>query len=229
MSEHHPITTSDEDSIVGKITSVKHIQDFLTNVINLNQAGNYYEPTCKVCTSALRERGEKYYGSLDPLNKHKDEALSSWFASEGEDIPLDAVKNHTSNHVGVGDREYRKIEYINRVSNLCSVQLDPLQRLDFAIAAITDRITEMSSHSQGNMLHEDKRSKIMNDLFKTYGSLLEQQNKLIQSMEEEGKLVRIPRDEFNSVFKKHMDPLNEEERERLLELLEDLDRSSISS
>jgi hypothetical protein len=178
------------------------IRDFLVPIMNLNDGGKYFEPTCPFCRHASRDGAEILYRSLPKTDTNRMQTIENYFLQDiGNPLSIDVIRNHINNHMDRGDAEYRKAEYINKLSMLSSVEMTTFQRIKIALAAITERITTMHSCATGGKLElEEKKSKVINELTKTWTNLVSLQSELMGEMIGKGEVITIPKDDFNRIL-----------------------------
>lgn len=225
-----------QNGVIGPVLSKvpSSVRDFLAPIINLGDEGVYYEPTCPFCTCALRMRAEAYYNSLDRMRTQRKENLQRWLLEKGENLPFDVIRNHISNHMDRGDNEFRKIEYLNKISNLTTVNMGALDRLKLALAAIEERVTTIAAcGSEGSKMSiialEEKKSRTINDLMKTYSKLIELHAGMIKSMQKQGDIFSISKGDFEKAFEKALQLVSSNEARNVIsELLDDLENASSS-
>jgi len=204
-------------------------RDFLSAVVNLSEAGIYHEPTCELCSHEMRSQAETYYESMDKLDRNKATKLQTWLNIERSlDLPIDVIRNHVENHMNRGDIERRKIEYVNKINNLSAIDVSSLDRIKFGMAAITERIQAINSCTApqskvSSLALEEKKSKVTNDLVKTYLQLVNIQSDLLGELMSRGDVFKIQREKFGQAFDNALSNAeNDAERIIIASLMDDL-------
>lgn len=225
-------STTKEVSISRILSNVQpSIRDFLAPIINIGRDGKFYEPTCEFCAHQYREDAEIYYNSLEKIDPKRIHKVENYLLVEkGSPLNIDCIRNHIENHMDRGDAELRKVEYINKLSNLASVDMNTFQRIKMALAAITERLTAMHScPTSGKLENEEKKSKSINDLIKTWTNLVELQSELMGEMIGKGEVITIHKEDFNRVMGNAMQNAKTDgEKKLILSLLSDFETCGLN-
>lgn len=180
------------------------IREILSAVINLSDGGIYYEPSCLFCASRSRTEAERLWASFDIMVKNPEERISAFFSSAGEAIPIDVIKNHITAHMGRGDIEIRKVEYVSRLAALSGNQMTTLSQSKLATAAVLECLSNVGAIVPTKGLSVSKameiKATIVTRLVKTWADLMEMQAKMSGEMWNEGKMVAIPTSDFYRIF-----------------------------
>lgn len=236
MSDDSPSSDIVQKSVSKILANVQpSVRDFLTPIVSLNEAGQFYEPTCRFCTHPLREKAETFYQSLDKTMVTRCEKLQTWFLVDmGEaDMPLDLIRNHINNHMGRGDAEFRKVEYVNKITNLSSVEMSTIHRIKFALAALSERITAIGACSSFGpkatpLESEAIKTKSINDLLKTWTSLVALQSELMGEMLGKGEVISIHKEDFDRIVGHAITcAKNDDERQLIAQLLDELEKCDL--
>lgn len=194
---------SNQQSVSRILANVQpSIRDFLSPIINLDDSGQFFEATCPFCTHPLRSEAEVFYNSLEKVLQNRCEKLQTWFLVDKgvANLPLDVIRNHVNNHMGRGDAEFRKVEYINKIRNLSSIEMGTFERIKFALAALSERLTAIASCPAGDknpIKTEALKAKTINDLLKTWTSLVALQSEMLGEMIGKGEVVSIHKEDFD--------------------------------
>jgi len=206
------------------------VRDLFSAVINLSDGGVYYEPSCLFCSSRNRVEAERLWSSFDIMVKNPEERISAFFASVGETISVDVVKNHIVAHMGRGDAEIRKLEYISRLAAISGNQMTSMSQAQLATAAVLECLSTVGAVVPSKGLSGGKAAEIkanmVTRLVKTWADLMELQAKMSGEMWNEGKMVAIPTSDFFKIFddslKKARTP---DERNAIASILDNLTKA----
>ena len=203
--------------------SSHNIEESLIQLINLNDSSILHEPTCIICSSPHREELEKKYvetkntGDVKKLFKTKSE------------LPLssDIIENHMRNHYERGIKELQKIEYVNKIKRLNTVEMTTLDRIRLALSVITERLMGINSITPTNDLSSAEVEKIKSSetsrLMIAFNNLLKLQASIMGEMQSSGELIILPRQDFINIFNKAIiEAKTNEEQSVLQKLLLDL-------
>lgn len=213
-------------------SSLTSLPQLFSSVINLSASGTYHEPSCPFCCSRNRDEAEKIWKSLDFMAKDKEERVKQFFVSVGENISVDAIRNHVKTHLDKGDIELRKVEYLSRISNLSSVGGTTIEQLDIGLAVIWECITAAGTiASEGKSLSNAKayeiKASVVSKLIKTWADLLGLRSKILGEMHDKGEVITIPVEVFAKVFDEALLKANtKEERNLINQILDGIKLSS---
>lgn len=233
MSEEKEVQK--QDGLSRILSSVQpSVKDFLAPMVNLDESGQYFEPTCRLCTHEKRADIEVHYKSLEkvlPFETKCEKTLMFVLAEGIGNIPIDVIRNHLSNHLAHGDAEFRKTEYINKIRNLSSVEMGTFERIKFALAAISERIAAIASCENNDKIPvrtEAAKSKSINDLLKTWTSLIALQSELLGEMVGKGEVISIHKEDLDNVIGNALNNAKTEgERQLISNILADLEKAEI--
>ena len=203
------------------------ITGFLNSIINLGENGVFSEPTCPFCLSANRAKAELVAKQGDKHDAKLPKSISDLFVANGESISEDVVRNHIKQHMGRGEVELRKVEYITRLGILNSHDMSTLDRIKIALAAIMERIVaigelEPDARTSKNKVEDLKTSQV-SELTKTMCKLLQLRASILGEMRGNGEIISIPKDKFKSAFDKVFAKVaTENERALVIALLNEL-------
>jgi len=198
----------------------------------VNQDGIYCDPDCPICNSSHRETAEKIWRDGDPYDKARADKVVSHLSGFGEKYSREVVLNHCASHLGAGTMELRKLEYIRKLCDMASVRLTTLDRLEFVMSAVSERLLAAGAISATSGMSEFEaealRSKLTNQLARTSSSLFSLHAQLEREMEEEGQIIKINRDVMKRAFDKAIsESKNERERELINSLLGEMGGSQL--
>lgn len=182
------------------------IREILSSVINISESGMYYEPSCRFCNSHRRIEAEKLIASFDLATRPSDieEKITKLFASNGETIGSDIIRNHVNTHMNRGDTELKKVEYIARLALLSSNQITTLSQTKLAMATVMECLGSVGAIVPSKGLTAAKavemKTNVLNKLIKTWIDLMAMQAKLTGEMWDEGKMIAMSASDFERVF-----------------------------
>jgi hypothetical protein len=174
------------------------VDNILGQLVNLNDENILHEPTCLICSSAHRKDIEDMWLAI---KKHDDvkEAFKDRIV-----LSNDVIDNHMRNHYDRGIKELQKVEYINRIQRLSSVELTTLDSIRMGLAALTERLAGVNSITpSGDMsAAEVEKIKSMETARLTSAStqLLKLKASIMGEMKNSGELIILPRDAFVQIF-----------------------------
>jgi hypothetical protein len=230
VSDDHIVREVPEASLIQSVPT--GMKEFLSSVLDVNENGIYCDPDCPICNSSHRETAEQVWSQGDPYDKERAQKVAAHLLTSGETVSREVVLNHCASHLGAGTIELRKLEYIRKLCNMGSVRLTTLDRLEFVMAAVSERLLAAGAlYSDGSTpMHEieETRSRLTNQLAKTSSTLFSLHAQLERDMEEEGQIIRINREVFRTAFDKAVSDANgERERELINFLLTELGGSEL--
>jgi len=177
------------------------VDSMLAQVVNLSGSNQMHEPTCPICSSKLRGEAEDVWE-----NEGEKTAPVLRIFRERTDLKISAeiVKNHMRNHKDGGQKEIKKVEFIDRVRRLYGKNVTTMDRIDLCLAVITERLMQINSLSpDGKKTHVDIekiKTSETTKLMATYSSLLKIQATILGEMKSSGEIISISRDRFVEVF-----------------------------
>ena len=230
MSNDHIVREIPEASLIQSVPT--GLREFLSSVVDVNDQGVYCDPDCPICNSNHRESAEKAWLDGDPYDRERADKVMADLNSHGTKVSREVVLNHCASHLLAGAEALRRLEYIRKLCNMGSVRLTTLDRLEFAMAAISERMLAAGAIvSDGKIpAHEveELRTRLTNQLAKTSSTLFSLHAQLERDMEDEGQIIRINREVFRTAFDKAVsDTKNERERELINFLLSELGGSEL--
>lgn len=203
------------------------IREILSSVINVSESGRYFEPSCRFCGSPHRDDAERLAGSFDISVKQSDaeERISQFFTSVGERVSSDVVRNHMTSHMGRGDIELRKVEYVSRLASLTGCQMTTLSQAKLAMAAVLECLGSVGAIVPTKGLSPAKaqelKATVVTRLIKTWVDLMAIQAKLNGELWDEGKMIAIPATDFQRVFDDALNSAKTPDERRLISRLLD--------
>jgi len=199
-----PMSLSVDKDLFPRKPVSSGIADILSAIVNISETGVYHEPTCIVCSSPHRQDSEKVWNGCEAGIKDREVRVSQYFVSVGEVVSEDAIKNHMNNHLGRGDAELRKVEYIARLSNLSSFGMTTMDQVKIGMAAVMECLTGAGAIVPTKIMSyakaQEVKAKVVTQLVKTWTDLLALQAKILGEMDDKGELVKLPKDAFMKVF-----------------------------
>lgn len=225
-----PSTPVTDVSIVEEAPS--GLRDFLSSLLSINDTGTYHEQGCPVCKSPKRDEAEEVWRKTPTYDKDRVDKAMAPLKASGETIGRDVALNHFHSHMG-GEAELRKKEYIKRIERMGAVRLTTLDRLEFIMDAVAERIMAASSIVEGDKLTKERaeeiRSGIVNALARTSGTLFSLHADIEKEMEKQGNVVRIHKDSFDKAFDMAISSAKtEKERQIISQLLDNLTTNQIT-
>ena len=179
-------------------TVPNNVEDILCQLVNLNNDNILHEPTCLICSSPYRKDIEDMWLAI---KKHDDvkEAFKDRVT-----LSNDVIDNHMRHHHDRGIKELQKVEYINRIKRLSSVELTTLDRIRMGLAALTERLTAINSITPSGDMSAAEAEKIKSmetaRLMSSFNQLLKLQASIMGEMKSNGELIIIPRQSFINLF-----------------------------
>ena len=221
MSRNVPSVQTSTSAALSVIeSSPPGIREILSSVINVSASGMYYEPSCRFCSSPRRTEAEKLVESFDICDTDRDDRVSSFFSSMGEQMPLDIVKNHVNSHMGRGETELKKLEYVSRLATLASNQMTTLAQSKLAIAAVLECLRSVGVIAPSRGLSpakaQEMKAKVLNQLMSMWTTLMATQSKLSGELWDEGKMISMPSADFQRVFDEALNAAQTPDERRLI-------------
>lgn len=203
------------------------LREFLQAAVGVNEKGIYCDPECQFCTSPHREEAETLWRNSDPKDKDRIDKVISSLASHSLVLSREVVTNHIRTHMGAGEAEIRKLEYIRKLNSMGSVRITTLDRLQFVMDAVSERIAASAAISENETLSkadaEQMKSNIVNALSKTSAALFNLHLQMEKDLEASGDMIRIHKDSFKKAFDSAISSAkNERERQLIGDLLNEL-------
>jgi len=199
------------------------IEDALLQLINLNSDNILHEPTCMICSSPQRSDLEKKW-----LKNKKHEEVKVLFKTQSS-LPLsnDIIDNHMRFHYEMGIKELQKVEYINKIKRLNTVEMTTLDRIRLALSMLTERLMGINSITSSSNISVAEVEKIKSSetsrIMVAFNNLLKLQASIMGEMKNSGELIIIPRQAFIDTFNKSLiEAKTDGEKEVLKKLLKGL-------
>jgi len=204
------------------------IENMLSMLVNLNEDNILHEPTCMICSSVYRKDIEEKW-----LETKKQEQVKDFFKDKIT-ISNDVLDNHMRFHYDRGVKELQKVEYINRIRRINSVDLTTLDRIHLALSAVTERLTGINSVTPSGDISvaevEKLKSTETSRLMICFNQLLKLKASIMGELLNNGQLITIPRDAFIKIFNEALATAStDKEKEtikRILSRLGDLSKYS---
>lgn len=203
--------------------SANEVDAALVQLVNLNSDNILHEPTCIICSSPQRKDIETKWFETKSHNEVKAcfKTLSSYRLSN------DIIDNHMRFHFDRGISELQKVEYINKIKRLNSVELTTLDRIRLALSAIDERIIGINSIVPNTDLSAAEVEKIksaeVSRLMASYNNLLKLKSSIMGEMVNQGDLIIIPKKSFVEVFNRAItESKSEDEKNSIMKLLTNL-------
>jgi len=174
------------------------VEDVLGQLVNLNEENVLHETTCLICSSPYRKDIEDMWIAI---KKHDD--VKEAFKDK---LPLsnDVIDNHMRHHHDRGIKELQKVEYINRIRRLSSIELTTLDRIRMGLSALTERLAGINSITPSGDMSAAETEKVKSmetsRLMSTFNQLLKLQASIMGEMKSNGELIIIPRQSFINLF-----------------------------
>lgn len=215
-------------------TGTSKVRDLFSAVIKLNNTGVFHEPTCSLCANKYRFEIEEFFLKIPQYETDKFAKTKAFIESKGENITIDVIKNHCGHHIDQGASQLRKIEYIETLDNLSSVKMSTLEECDLMVAALKERMLEISKlapdHRTSRVEIEEIKSNVVNQISKSISNLLVLRAKLLGEMKENGEVIIIQRNKFKIAFNNALNRVKtDEERNIVVDLLKDLSKAEDKS
>jgi len=197
------------------------VENVLGQLVNLNSDNILHEPTCLICSSLYRKDIEDMWLAI----KNHDDVKAAF--KDRIQISNDVIDNHMRNHHDRGIKELQKVEYINRIRRLSSVELTTLDRIRMGLAALTERLAGINSITPSGDMSSAETEKIKSmetsRLMSTFNQLLKLQASIMGEMKSNGELIIIPRQSFINLFNEALtDASTDKEKEVIKGILSKL-------
>ena len=170
-------------------------QEWLSNVLSLNDAGMFHEPTCRFCSSPHRASAEDLYKNQSGSQSLREITVRNHFLAYNADVSLDVIRNHLKYHLDRGEDELRKIEYIGRITALNAGRITTHEQIKLLLSACAERLT-----SVGSIKDESQRTKDVALIVTAATKLLTLMDDLTVGMSKNKELVKIPKEKFRNAF-----------------------------
>jgi len=214
VPEEIPIVVTDGDSAAERA---------LAQLVNMNEGHIYHEPTCPICSCAVRKEAEQTWidtkRTADVKAVLKDKA--------GINVTKSTIENHMLFHLTGGVRGHRQVEYLDQLKRLNSVNITTLDRIRLCLSALTERLMGVNSITPGGELSHADIEKIKSaetaKLMASFNQLLKLQAQILGEMKSSGELISIPRQPFVEIFNKAIkNAPTDEQRQALHGILDEL-------
>jgi hypothetical protein len=178
------------------------VSNALSQLININENNVFHEATCLICGSPYRNDIEELHQKNAPKKYAEIKELLK--TKSNLNISDSVIDNHMQFHFGDGVRELQKVEYINKLKRLNSVNLTTLDRISLGFAAISERLSAINSMVPDNETSRVSIEKIKSSetvkLTNTLTQLLKLQASMLGELKSNGELIILPRDPFIELF-----------------------------
>jgi len=202
-------------------TIVQSTNDVLAQLITLNNDNVMHEPTCIICSSPYRDEIEKKWIET---KSHEDVKKLVKERSHAK-LSNDVIDNHVYHHYTRGVQELQKVEYVNKLKRMSSVELTTLDRIKLGCCAIEERLSGVNSIVPDNNLSFAEVEKIKSDavtkLMGAYNNLIKLKATIVGEMQDSDKLVVVPKQEFVTIFNDALiEAKNDTERDVIKKILD---------
>ena len=201
-----PETTALTAPVTGQVVQTKtgELTDILSSIINLSASGIYHECSCPFCSNRYRAEAEKVYKSIDFQSKDKDERVSQYFKSVGQNISCDVIRNHVKGHMDKGDNEIKKVEYISKLATLSTSNATTVDQIKLGVSVIMECITSVGSIApdKNTTFSEAQalKASLVTKLVKAWVDMIEFQHKIYGEDMKKGNVIILPKGGFVKVF-----------------------------
>lgn len=218
MSPPPDLSSRVEDNFVPTIVS--DTNDVLAQLVNLNADNIMHEPTCIICSSPYRDEIEKKWVET----KNHEDIRKLVKERSGKKLSNDVIDNHVYHHYTRGVQELQKVEYINKLKRMASVELTTLDRIKLGCSAIEERLSGINSIVPDNNISFAEVEKIKSDavtkLMGAYNNLIKLKATIVGEMQDNDKLTVVPKQEFVTIFNEALiEAKNDTERDVIKKLL----------
>jgi len=225
MSEELNDNLEDEQEEV--ITSISilptELEKTLSQALNISVDNILHEPTCIVCSSPYREQIEEKWIETKDYQQVKNVVQGS----AKNKFSRAVIDNHMQFHFEGGIKQLQIKEYVDKIKRFSTSDLTTFDRIQFALAAITERIigvnaiTPSVDYSEADI--EKIKSGELTKLMGAYGKFTKMQADLMGEMKDTGDLISIPKLAFINFFNKALtDASTEDEKETINKILTQL-------
>lgn len=193
-----------QDKKENIITSISvlptELERTLSQALNLSDDNILHEPTCLICSSPYRKEIEDKWIETKDYQQVKNVLKDS----SKNKISSDVIDNHMRFHFERGIKQLQIKEYINKIKRFSTSDLTTLDRIQFALATLTERIIEINAitpsgdYSQADI--EKIKSSELTKLMGVFGKFTKMQADLMGEMKSTGDLISIPKTDFISFF-----------------------------
>ena len=227
MTPLTPLNSNASNGTPNSLNNTGDLEDIMWQMINLNDQNVMHEPTCAICSCAHREEVEKKFLENPSSPNCLEETKKVFKTKSNIVISNDIVVNHMRHHYDKGVKELQKIEYVNKIKRLNSVELTTLDRIRGSLSAIEERMLGINSiipSGDVSVIEIEKiKSAETSKLMMSKVQLLKLQASIMGEMKNNGELIIIPRQSFVSIFNTAIaQAQNNEERELIKRLLMNL-------
>jgi len=193
------------------------IEDFLSKMISLSDAGIFYEHSCPICVNSNRQKAEKQW-----LDSRNAEEVRQFFKDHGDSYTIPVIKNHMEGHLDQSQTELRKREYVDKLLVISSSSVTTLSRLEVAITALNERLLAMNAvqdPSVSILTVEKTRSEVSCKIVATIEKMLQFRAKLLGEMKNTGEVFTINKNSFVNLFTKLISESKSDEETRIINIV----------
>jgi len=193
--------TPEEEDIITSISVLPtELEKTLSQAINLTEDNILHEPTCLICSSPYRTEIEDKWHET----KSHVEVKNILKGRSKAKISSDVIDNHIRFHYERGIKQLQIKEYVDKIKRYSTSDLTTLDRIKFALSALTERIVEINAitpsgdYSAADI--EKIKSAEVTKLMNAYGKFTKMQADIMGEMKDTGDLISIPKTAFINFF-----------------------------
>ena len=222
--ENDATIEEDKESFITSISVLPtELEKTLSQAINLSPDNTFHEPTCLICSSPYRTEIEEKWVETKSHADIKD-LLKGRTLSK---ISTGVIDNHMRFHYERDINQHQMREYVDRIKRYSTSELTTLDRIQFALSALTERIVGINAITpSGDYTAADIekiKSAELTKLMGAYGKFTKLQADLMGEMKDTGDLISIPKEAFIHFFNKALtEAKTEDEKEIVNKILTQL-------
>ena len=197
----------------------EEIERMISQVINLNSKNVVHEPTCPICSSPYcDELGQKYLENSSDVNLTRKQMKDKY--GDAFNFDLSVIRNHLTMHAESATRELQKVEYASRIKRLYNNNLTTLDWIQANLAFNAERIIAINSLMPNGDQSLADIEKIKSDATAKHTAqshnFLKLQASIMGEMKDEGDLIKIPTQEFTSLYVNALDSAKTDGERKIL-------------
>jgi len=208
--------TDEDEKELSLPTQNKKYESLFQRTNELNKNSVIKKKNCKLCNSKLRAEAEQMW---EDHRRYSFAPIHKWLLTNGEDISINAVKNHLDRHYNKQLNHLRLSEYADKVNSMLEYDFDLRENVRTLVAITMNTLSEAVAMDDSNSKEQSVKIKNINETIKLLKDLTELEHQLNMDIDP----VQLVNDKLNRVFIKMRDSAKtDEERFIIIDILNKL-------